>query len=169
MNHYFILKNFVLGQIIYGTVLFGLNIKNGEPVAIKLQNDNKSNITFELEITVMNKLKNFKIFSSLYDKFKLNDKISLIETVHTKCRKKCFCGGKFTISTVCKIGVKLLNCIKILHKRGHLYIDLKSDNVVVLCEPIKSTKSIQKITVIDYGFCEQYTNIKGSHLEKKFS
>ena len=171
LANYFILKNCVLGQGKYGTVWFGLNTKNGAPVAIKAQNNNKTNSIFELEIAVMNKLKKYKIFSSLHDNFKLNDKIYLIETIHLPNieKFKCFCGGKFTISTVYKIGVELLNCIEIMHKKGHLYIDLKSDNVAVLCEPIKSTKSIQKITLIDYGFCEPYINIKGSHLEEKNS
>lgn len=168
LYHYFILKNCVLGQGKYGTVWFGLDIKNGHPVAIKTQNNNKAASTLKLEITVMNKLKKFKIFSTLYDKFKLNDKIYLVETLHLPNieRFKDFCGGKFSISTVYEIGIELLNCFEAIHKMGHLYVDLKNDNIAILCSPIKIKKHSQKITLIDYGFCSQYTDNKGLHLEE---
>lgn len=171
LNNYFILKYFVLGQGKYGTIWFGIDVKNANPVAIKAQNNTASYNSFDLEISVMNKLRKYKIFSILFNKFYLNDKIYLIETLHlpTIAKFKSFCKDKFSITTIYRIGIELLNCYKLMHKAGHLYIDLKADNVVVLSNEIKLNLNSQKLTLIDYGYCVQYTDIEGNHLEEKDS
>jgi serine/threonine protein kinase len=41
-------------------------------------------------------------------------------------------GGKtFSIKTICQIGVKLINSIKILHEVGYVHNDIKLENVMI--------------------------------------
>jgi serine/threonine protein kinase len=41
-------------------------------------------------------------------------------------------GGKtFSIKTICQIGVKLLNSLKLLHEVGFIHNDIKLENVMV--------------------------------------
>ena len=103
LNNYFILKHFVLGQGKYGTVWFGLDVKNANAVAIKAQNNTTSDSSFDLEISVMNKLRKYKIFSILFNKFYVNNKVYLIETLHlpTIEKFKTFCESySFSIISV---------------------------------------------------------------------
>ena len=51
---------------------FSINIVNAEALAIKYQNNDKSTDLFYLEITIMKKLKKYKIFAKLQDNFILN-------------------------------------------------------------------------------------------------
>ena len=56
--------------------------------------------------------------------------------------------------------IEIINCLKLIHKAGYLYIDLKSNNIAVLCEKIKYRKNISNLILIDYGFCEKISNDK---------
>lgn len=170
-NNYFIFKNLVLGHGKYGSVWFGIDIKNANPIAIKAQNHINSKDSFKLEILIMNKLMRYKIFPQLYKKLIVNEKIFLIETLFfpniEKVRK--FCSGKFSLITIYKIGIEILNLLKLFHKSGYLYLDLKCDNLVLLDNPIKYNNFVSNITLIDYGCCVKYINNNGSHLSQKNS
>lgn len=156
---YFLFKNFVIGKGKFGTVYFGINIKNAKPIAIKENNEDKRKQSFEVEEFIMQKLKKFKIFSTILDKLVFNNKVYLIETLqYPNLEKfKTFCGGKFSMATTYKIGIDILKCLQLIHRIGYIYLDLKSDNVVLLNSPKKFEKNVNKITLIDYGFCEKYS------------
>ena len=118
LGRYFIFKDLIIGNGKFGTVWFGIDVKNARPVAIKASNEEKRNSTFQTEIAIMKKLAKYKLFSKVYDQIILNKRIYLIETLQGpdlyKLRK--FCGGKFSITTVYKIGIEILNCLRLLHK-----------------------------------------------------
>ena len=158
LGNYFMFKNLIIGNGKYGTVWFGIDVKNARPVAIKTSNEEKRNSAFKTEIAIMKKLSKYKIFSKIYEEIILNNRIYLIETLQGPdlCKLRRFCGGKFSIITVYKIGIEILQCLKLIHKAGYLYIDLKDDNVAILCKPITYQKMSNNIILIDYGFCEKY-------------
>jgi hypothetical protein len=162
LDHYFAFKNLTLGKGKYGTVFFGINIANATPVAIKSSNEENRKNYFEIEELMMNKLRKFKIFSNFHDKILVNNKNYLIETLQGPNLEKLqnFCGGKFSLVTTYKIGIDILQCLKFIHKTGYVYLDLKCDNIVLLPSPIKYKKSVNKMTLIDFGFCEKYSKTK---------
>lgn len=170
-NNYFIFKNLILGHGKYGSVWFGINIKNAIPIAIKVQNNINSKDSFKLEILIMNILKKYKIFPKLYKELIINEKIFLIETLFFPNIEKVlkFCGGKFSVITIYKIGIEVLNLFKLFHKSGYLYLDLKCDNLVLLDNPIKYNNFVSNISLIDYGYCVKYINNEGSHLSQQNS
>ena len=162
IKNYFMLKNFIFGHGKYGTVWFGIDLKKAKPIAIKVINEEKRNIFLHTEFIMMKKLSKFKIFTKVYDEINLLNNIYLIETLQgpalSKIRK--FYGKKFSTITVYKIGIEILRCLKLIHKSGYLYIDLKENNISILFKPITQQKKINNLTLIDYGFCEKYNKDK---------
>ena len=130
-------KELIIGHGKYGTVFFGIDIKNARPIAIKVSNEKKRNIFLSTEIEVMQNLSKYKIFTQVYDEMKLLDQIYIFETLQgpdlSKIKK--FYGEKFSLITVYKIGIEILRCLKYIHQIGYLYIDLKENNIALLCNP----------------------------------
>lgn len=170
-ENYFLFKNLILGHGKNGLVLFGIDVKGANPVAIKTQKNLNSKNSFNTEILVMNKLKKYKVFPKLYEKINLNEKIFLIETLLLPNIEKFheFCGGRFSIITIYKIGIEILNLFKLFHSTGYLYLDLKCDNLVLLDNPIKYDNFKSNITFIDFGHCVKYINDNGLHLYPKYA
>ncbi len=75
----------------------------------------------------------------------------MIETLQGPdfCKLGKFCGGKFSISTVYKLGIEILNCLRLIHKIGYIYINLKDDNMAILYKPIACNKISNNIILID--------------------
>lgn len=168
IKKYFVLKNFILGCGEYGTVWFGINLANAEAVALKFQNNINSKDSFILEIKIMEKLKKHNIFAKFIDKLIFNNKIILVETLLGPDLDKLitFCRKNISILTIYKIGVEILQCLKLVHESGYIYIDLSCKNIGLLFNPIKNNKFTNHITLIDFGFCEAYVSKGNTHLEK---
>ena len=158
ISNFFMFKNLVLGHGKYGTVFFGIEFNNARPVAIKVSNGEIRINSLAVEIDIMTKLSKFKIFTKLYDQIRLEDQLFLMETLQGPDLSKLinFYGENFSILTVYKIGIEILRCLKLIHQIGYLYIDLKENNIAMLIKPVTYLKKTNKLTLIDYGFCEQF-------------
>ena len=79
-----------------------------------------------------------EIFSKFYDKIELIDRIFVVETLHGPKIEKLsnFCGRKFSVKTIYRIGAELLLCLKLIHDAEFIYLNLKSDNISLLLNPI---------------------------------
>ena len=156
--NFFMFKELIIGHGRYGTVFFGIDIKNARPIAIKVSNEKKCSIFLSTEIEIMQNLSKYKIFTQVYDEMKLLDQIYIFETLQgpdlSKIKK--FYGEKFSILTVYKIGIEILRCLKYIHQIGYLYIDLKENNIALLCNPITYRNKTNNLILIDYGFCEKF-------------
>jgi hypothetical protein len=157
-GNYFMFKKKIIGCGKYGTVFFGLDLKNVRPIAIKISNCEKRNESLKTEIAIMKKLSKYKFFSKIYDEIIIDNKIYLCETLQgpNLYRLKQFCGGKFSTITAYKIGIEVLKCLKLIHKIGYLYLDLKDDNIAILHKPIMYNKMYNSIILIDYGLCVKF-------------
>ena len=133
-------KTLILGQGRYGTVWLSIKTSTSEPIAIKSQNNGKDANSFKKEIILMQKLKNYKIFTNLYDKLIINHKFYLVETLHCSNLEKLkkFCVAKFLILTTYKIGIELLQLLKYIHEAWYIYLDIKVDNIALLYESKKN-------------------------------
>ena len=67
-----------------------------------------------------------------------------------------YCGfHKFTISTVCLIGLQMMNRIEYLHKHNFIHRDIKPENFLI------GTKTKSNIIfLLDFGLSKRYKNIK---------
>ena len=112
----------------------------------------------------MNQLSKYKIFNQFYDEFFLKDQIYLVESLQGPDLSKIriFYGKQFTIVTLYKIGIEILKCLKMIHNIGYLYIDLKDNNIAILCNPIKYRNQVNNLILIDYGFCEKFSKDKNN-------
>ena len=72
-------------------------------------------------------------------------------------------GKKFSLKTVCNIGIQLMKRIRHIHKKYHIHRDIKPDNFMT-----GYYKSDNKIYLIDYGLSKKYYSIsKKQHIKFK--
>ena len=72
-------------------------------------------------------------------------------------------GKKFSLKTVCNIGIQLMKRIRHIHKKYHIHRDIKPDNFMT-----GFYKSDNKIYLIDYGLSKKYYSIsKKQHIKFK--
>ena len=64
---------------------------------------------------------------------------------------------KFTISTVCLIGIQMLNRIEKLHKSNYIHRDIKPENFV-----IGTKENANVINLIDFGLSKKYKHSKNN-------
>lgn len=168
LKNFFLFINLIIGQGKYGTVWFGIDVNKSHLVAIKSENKSENRKSIEFEIDVMDELKNAKIFSKFYDKIEIIDRIFLVETLQgpTIANLWNFCGRKFSVKTIYKIGIELIYCLKLFHAAGFIYLDLKCNNIAILLNPIKIKEYEMHLTLIDYGFAERYMTKNGIHYSK---
>ena len=89
-----------------------------------------------------------------------------IETYFTEQDKK------FSLSTIVRLGIKMIDILEMVHKSGYIYGDLKLDNILAgfgenLPEGSEDAFSNVSLNLIDFGFATKYVDQKGSHLPEK--
>ena len=72
--------------------------------------------------------------------------------------------GKFSLKTVCQIGIQLLRILERLHEQGFVYNDLKLDNIIV---GTGSSDTMHQIKLIDFGLVTRYLDSDGSHIKEE--
>ena len=70
---------------------------------------------------------------------------------------------KFSTTKMYKIGRKILRCLKYIRQLGYLYIDLKENNIAILCNSIVYRNKINNLLLINYGFCEKFNKDEKNH------
>jgi casein kinase I family protein HRR25 len=73
---------------------------------------------------------------------------------------------RFSLKTVVQIGLQLVNNLKVLHNKGFVHCDIKTENIVIgSCDFRSSESSI--IYLIDFGVSHRFIDLNGDHLPKK--
>lgn len=62
-----------------------------------------------------------------------------------------WCGRKFSVSTVARLGIQMIERIQFLHENNLIYRDIKPDNFL-----IGATNDDNNIYLVDYGMVKQY-------------
>lgn len=74
----------------------------------------------------------------------------------------------FSPSCCYKVGLQLLDQIKMIHDTGYTFNDLKLDNIMVgYPKQLIDSKEYQgKINLIDFGLAQKYVDENGQHIPK---
>ena len=70
---------------------------------------------------------------------------------------------KFSLETVCKLGIRLIQILEQIHNIGMTYNDLKLENVLV-GDADGSPNSLSNVRLVDFGLCSKYVDENGYHI-----
>jgi len=174
-NHLTIIKQIGQGQ--FGSIYEARGVKFAEALVIKVSEDEN---TLKNEIKSLLRINKNKYFISKDEKFipKVYSYGSFFhrksELESPKLDKELFyyvmpkygtkdmdqyaekMSFKFTDSEILGFAVKILESLKMVHKAGYVYNDLKLDNIVVDIKKRGQSLDHAKIHLVDFGFASKY-------------
>jgi len=142
---------------------FGVNIKDNEPIFIKIgKKDIKFNL-LESEAYCLINLKGFGIPRIIsFGKYGIYD-ILIEELLGTslydlwESRTK---GKKSNLKNVCMVALQILDRLEYIHSKNYIHRDIKPQNFVI------GRKDPNIIYIIDFGFSHQYRSSRtGKHIK----
>ncbi|MCQ2821146.1 MAG: casein kinase 1 family protein [archaeon] len=152
-----------IGKGSFGTVYEGINTKTNEKIAFKLEKRDKSSSgTLETEAYRLLYLQGEgvpKIYcygnNSTYNILIQELLGDSLDTLFNKSYKK------FSLKTVCVLGIEMINRIKWIHAKHHIHRDIKPDNFT-----IGRDNNANKIYIIDFGLSKKYfSDSKQKHIK----
>ena len=176
-----IVNNFVLikkiGKGAFGQVFISWNFKDNIEVATKVETQKFSQIELEFIILKQLLINNSKLpvnhdfsghyhipqdrimgFPKLYGYGKLTSGASylVMECLGPNLMDLFnYCGKKFSLMTVCLIGMQIIGRIEYLHNKGFIHRDIKPENFLI---GLGNESNI--IYLIDYGLAKQFRDSK---------
>ena len=141
----------------------GVNIKDNEPIFIKIEKKNLFYNFLECEAYCLINLKGFgipKIIS--YGKSGIYD-ILIEELLGTSLYELWEFGNKkekFNLKNVCMVALQILDRLEYIHSKNYIHRDIKPQNFV------NGRKDPNIIYIIDFGFSHQYKSSRtGKHIK----
>jgi tRNA A-37 threonylcarbamoyl transferase component Bud32 len=168
-TNYFIFPDMKIGEGSYCDVYYGINYNSKKEFAIKLFKDTHKNIeNFLLEKKMLKALKNAPIFPMLF--YSLHENLIIIQSLLGPNLKKLFeyCGKKFSLQTICFIGIEIISRLKTFHSLGFIHRDIKPSNMAWgnLSESTNELKD--QIMLIDYDLSGIFREKKNSHINFQY-
>ena len=154
-----------IGKGSFGIVYSGIITLTNEKVAIKMEKKSKNNNeTLETEAYRLIYLQHEGIPKIICYGNNQTHNI-LVQELLGSSLEEIFnsCGKKFSLKTVCVLGIEMLKRIQFVHSRHHIHRDIKPDNFMT-----GINENDNKIYIIDFGLSKKYySTSKKQHI--KFS
>lgn len=165
INNKYILIN-KIGCGCFGSIYKGQNVRTKEYVAIKVESIKDELKLLKNESKIYNYLNGCDCipFVKWYGKDDKNYYM-VINLLGNSLQNLMDSKKKFSLSLVLKIGIKIINILKIIHEKGFIHRDIKPDNFLF------GVNQIDKLYLIDFGLCKSYLDKNRLHnkLKKTFS
>ena len=69
----------------------------------------------------------------------------------------------FTLPCIINLGIKLIEQLEKLHKKGYIHCDIKPDNIMI-GDGNKDCELKKQIYLIDFGISQKYLDENGDHI-----
>ena len=155
-----------IGSGAQSTIYSGENIKTKESIAIKAENQKKTEGLLKQEIKVLIELRNHEGIVNIITCGRSGDNLIIIEKLLGKSLDVLYLESSknFTLLDICKIAIQCLERIEYVHSKGLIHCDIKPENFAI------GRKDPDVIYLLDFGLCQDYKNIKtGKHKEFSFT
>ena len=173
LNNKLFFNKYKIKKLIYQTKLSsiyeGINLKDNEPVAIKLEKKSGKFDLLESEAYFLFYLKGYGIpkiitygKSGLF-KVLVEELLGLSINSLWEMKKRYKTGGKLLIKDVCMIALQGLERLEYIHSKNIIHRDIKPHNFV------SGKNNPELIYLIDFGFARKYRSSRtGNHIKYKW-
>ena len=148
INDFLFNEEDIIGKGGFSIVYKGMNIKNNNSVAIKVDKKKKYN---KKESLIYDLLENEKNIAKKINYFEDENSSYLIMPLYYNSCEKIFKKNKnsFNEKDILMIGIQILQQLNYLHKNYLIHQDVKPDNFIF-------DKDNNKFKLIDFGLCKKY-------------
>ncbi|KAL1918811.1 uncharacterized protein VTP21DRAFT_2833 [Calcarisporiella thermophila] len=161
-NKYRLVQNRKLGSGSFGDIYLGLNVFNGEELAIKIESLRSRHPQLEYESRVYKCLAGAPGFPRIFWSGIEGSYYCLaIELLGPSLEALFnFCGRRFTLKTVLMLADQLITRVEYMHSKFFLHRDIKPDNFLM-----GTGKHSNQVHIIDFGLSKRYRDPKtGLHI-----
>jgi len=172
-NNRLFFNKYKIKKLIYQTKLSsiyeGINIKNNEPVALKLEKKSAKLDLLESEAYFLFHLKGYGIpkiitygKSGLF-KVLVQELLGLSLFSLWELKKRYKIGSKLLIKDICMIALQALERLEYIHSKNIIHRDIKPNNFLI------GKNNPEIIYLIDFGFARKYRSSRtGKHIKYKW-
>eukprot|EP00002_Diphylleia_rotans_P021173 TRINITY_DN4122_c0_g1_i7.p1 TRINITY_DN4122_c0_g1~~TRINITY_DN4122_c0_g1_i7.p1 ORF type:complete len:394 (-),score=91.32 TRINITY_DN4122_c0_g1_i7:217-1398(-) len=154
-----------IGSGSFGEIYLGVNVTNGEEVAVKLESAQTKHPQLFYEAKLYKALSGGAGIPSLkYYGTEGDYNMMVIDILGPSLEDLFnFCGRKFSLKTVLMLADQMIARIEYMHSKGYLHRDIKPDNFLIGLGRRES-----QVYVIDYGLAKRFKDPKtGQHIPYK--
>jgi serine/threonine protein kinase len=145
----------------FGEIYQGHDTATSEMIALKLESANTSKQVLKMEVAVLKKLQgnhNVCQFIACGRNDRFNYVVMSLVGQNLAELRRSQSRGAFSIGTMLRLGIQILNGIEAIHDCGFLHRDVKPSNFAM-----GNTKNTNRtVYMLDFGLSRQYVNNEGN-------